>query len=98
MSALPLPCPLTPAPDDSRHVCEMYGLGPRDWLQLVNDEWRHVCATVRPEYLRPGKLPRSFHMLPYFRAHALYARSPARRQSANWARADMLEPYFRDDE
>jgi len=76
----------------------MYGLSSRDWLQLVNDEWRHVSATVKPEHLSAERIPQSFHLLPFFRAHSLYSRSPARRQSANWARADILEPYFRDDE
>ena len=98
MSALPLPCPLQTPPEDVRHVCDMYGLSERDWMNLVKDDWRHVCATVRPEYTRPGNVPQSFHMLPFFRAHSIYSRSPVRRQSANWARADIMESYFRDDE
>lgn len=98
MNSLPLPCPLQTPPDDVRHVCDMYGIADRDWQRLVDDEWRHISAAVKREYLAPGRIPQSFHMLPFFRAHALYSRSVTRRQSANWARADLLEAYFRDDE
>ncbi len=98
MNALPLPCPLLTPLDDVRHVCGLYGISARDWRQLADDEWRHVCATVKPEYTVQGNIPQSFHMLPFFRAHSLYSSCPTRRQSANWARADILEPYFSEDE
>lgn len=91
-------CLLSPARDDARHVCDMYGLTDSDWRQLVNDEWRNVCAVTRVEYVASGSLPQSFHLLPYFRAHALYAPSASRRQAANYARADILEPYMCDDD
>jgi hypothetical protein len=76
----------------------MYAIPERDWSKLVADEWRHIRATVRQEHITPGNVPQSFHLLPFFRAHALYSKSPVRRQSANWARADILQPYFSDEE
>lgn len=93
---LPMPCQLQPEPEDVRFICEMYELTPRDWTQLVSDEWRRIRAMVRPEFTVPGRVPQSFNMLPYFRAHALYSPSAKHRQCANYAIADIQHPYFSD--
>lgn len=91
------PCLLMPAPLEAAMVRDEYRINDAHWGQLVVDEWRRVCDMVKPEYLTPATLPTSFHLLPVFRARALYGR-PKEVQAARYARADIMQPYMNFDE